>query len=166
MYVVAVGLGGSAAIDGASTDNDGAPIMVGLPLYGPCETERVTSGLTGGARPGEGGDAGMGKYAACGAGSAFTTAINTQNVGENILCEGFDSDSKSTVVRNCGQALTPSTGLGKLSKNGKRKKEKQEEKEKQKREHLWKKLSSVPRIPQPMIWEESLPHLDREGGSM
>lgn len=60
MYVVAVGLGGSAGIDGASTDNDGAPIVVGLPLYGPCKTGRFASGLTGGAGPGGGCVAGMG----------------------------------------------------------------------------------------------------------
>lgn len=89
MYFVAVGLGGSAGIDFASTDNDGAPIIVGLPLYGPCKTGRATSGLTGGAGPGDGCEAGMGKSAACGAGSAFTTTTNAQNAEkrfvENIL---------------------------------------------------------------------------------
>ena len=101
MYVVAVGLGGNAGMDGASTDNDRAPIVVGVPLYGPCETERVTSGFTGAVGPGDGGEAGMGKYEACGAGCALTTAISAQRAGEkfveSMLKGSLDGKKKSMV---------------------------------------------------------------------
>lgn len=52
--MVAVGLGGKAGMDGARTDSERAPMVVGSPLKGPCETERDASGLTGGAEAGDG----------------------------------------------------------------------------------------------------------------
>lgn len=82
MYVVAVGFGGRAGIEGASTDSDKAPVVVGVPLNGPCETGRDTSGITGGVGPGTGGEAGMGKYPACGAGTAITADISAKSAGK------------------------------------------------------------------------------------
>lgn len=33
-------------MDGARTESDKAPVVVGTPLYGPCDVGRSTSGLT------------------------------------------------------------------------------------------------------------------------
>lgn len=82
--MVAVGFGGKAGIEEARTDKLKAPVVVGVPVYGPCEVGPVTCGLTTGGGGGlETAEAGMGTYDAVAAGAAIaagarsTTAFKT-----------------------------------------------------------------------------------------
>ena len=71
--MVAVGFGGKAGIEEARTDKLKAPVVVGVPVKGPCEVGPVTCGLTTGGGGGlETADAGMETYDAVGAGAAIT----------------------------------------------------------------------------------------------
>lgn len=78
--MVAVGFGGKAGIEEARTDKLKAPVVVGVPVYGPCEVGPVTCGLTTGGGGGlETADAGMGTYDTVAAGAAIAAGARSRS---------------------------------------------------------------------------------------